>query len=208
VRCFELGVITTANQFRFLTLLQHLLHVVFLGIMLFVSVVNLVREKSYRSSNLDTLFALVWTCSSMVGVLFWSIVAYDRDLIFPKELDMIYPVDINLFHHGFIPILMWMEWAFFQYQIEYSKHIKPIIIFYAAYTIWVYIQKYIYGNYPYNLFNFLSIPGHIIFNGSVMVVTLVLFYGFTIIHQKRWGKNTRRTPTPTSTKKKLAKKVE
>jgi len=111
-----------------------------------------------------------------VGVLFWSIFFYDRELIFPKSLDSVYPFDLNLFQHGIISVLMWLEWLFFQYQISFGKHIGILVYFSLFYTVWLYIQKLVFGNFPYPFYDNLDMMGHVIFNVVVLSSSFFIFY--------------------------------
>jgi len=122
----------------------------------------------------------------MVGILFWSIYFYDRELILPKVHDLVYPCELNMYQHGFIAVIMWFEWLFFYHDIEFKKHTKLIVTFGVVYTCWLYSQKYIFGEYPYPLFEAMNLYGHVTFVSCSISMTVVIFYVLSHIHKLRW----------------------
>jgi len=134
---------------------------------------------------LNDLFVLVWIMTSMVGILFWSIYFYDREMIFPKSFDNVYPQELNMFQHGYLAVLMWLEWLMLYHAIEPTKHIKIILVFGIGYLVWVYIQKIFIG-FPYPLFEAMDIRGHVIFDVCAIVATVTVFYVLNYVHAVRW----------------------
>jgi len=115
---------TIINHIRFLTIINHLLHILFFAGSLLLGLKDLykiVEKNKTPHSLINDLFALVWTVASMVGILFWSIYFYDRELILPKVHDSVYPCELNMYQHGIIAVIMWFEWLFFYHDIEFKK---------------------------------------------------------------------------------------
>jgi len=191
----SLNVHNIFGHLRMLTTLTHLAHTLFFVISLAISLQHL---SNYKKSNGKTVppswvsnfFFVVWVAATMTGVLFWSIFFYDRELVFPKAFEPFYPFHLNLYQHGVVSIVMWIEMLVVFHALEvrnifYNKQMKVLFLVCCIYDAWIYLQRVILGRWTYPFFAQLSIVGHVIFTLSVLVV--VLFVASALAQsQKLW----------------------
>uniref|UniRef100_A0A6B2LM28 FAR-17a/AIG1-like protein n=1 Tax=Arcella intermedia TaxID=1963864 RepID=A0A6B2LM28_9EUKA len=151
-----------------MTMLGHLLHTLF-------SMTLVLRFFWPNLVGVERFFVVVFAMSTAIGILFWAIFFYDRELILPKSLDAIYPMSLNVFQHGFIAILMWVEYYLGKYPFT-STHFRSFINFSIGYTIWTHVQKALFGIYPYPFMEFLDPVGHIVFITPIFSVLGVIYF--------------------------------
>ncbi|KAJ3263700.1 hypothetical protein HK104_006601, partial [Borealophlyctis nickersoniae] len=109
---------TFGGQYQFLTQLNHIFQTGFFFLAILGDIFPPSPSPSPSSSSsfrrtlrtiLNHIFPITFTVATMVGILFWSVYAYDRELIMPKEYDGVYPRELNRFQHGWVAVLAWVE---------------------------------------------------------------------------------------------------
>ncbi|XP_045365556.1 androgen-dependent TFPI-regulating protein isoform X2 [Camelus bactrianus] len=94
------------GQWKYLTFLNLLLQAIFYGVACLEDVLKITTGKKdikFVTAFRDLLFTtLVFPISTFVFLSFWSLFLYDRELVYPKALDDIFPVWLNHALHTFI----------------------------------------------------------------------------------------------------------
>ncbi|KAH0619203.1 hypothetical protein JD844_019000 [Phrynosoma platyrhinos] len=120
----------------------------------------------------------LWSSSvaKFVAVAFWSLYAYDRELVYPKELDDINPSWLNHSMHTTILPLLFIE--LFICAHKYPGRIKGILglgFFAVTYITWILWVHHKSGIWAYPVLEVLSQSGMIVFF-SVSFSVLITFY--------------------------------
>uniref|UniRef100_A0A8B9NWA6 Androgen-dependent TFPI-regulating protein n=1 Tax=Apteryx owenii TaxID=8824 RepID=A0A8B9NWA6_APTOW len=153
----------------------------------FVLVFATAKKKSVSSRLLpvkDFIFSvLVFPVGLFVAVMFWTLYAYNRELIYPEELDEVNPSWLNHTMHTTILPLLFVELIACPHK--YPGKLNGIIglsIFGSSYLIWMLWVNYASGIWVYPVLEALDIAGK---TEICMLINLFLFSGDTQKHKKQ-----------------------
>nr|XP_006134721.1 androgen-induced gene 1 protein-like isoform X2 [Pelodiscus sinensis] len=114
--------------------------------------------------------------NQFVAVTFWTLYAYDRELVYPKELDEINPSWLNHTMHTTILPLLFIELITCPHRyLSKLKGMVGLSIFGTSYLTWVLWVNYASGIWAYPILEVLGIPGKVILF-SISYLVMVGFY--------------------------------
>lgn len=143
----------------------------------------------------DYIFAsLAFPTAMYVGVTFWSLMAIDRELVFPKVLDEFFPTWLNHLMHTNIMIFIYLEmFLTFRPYPKRKRGISGMLILLVAYLSWVHVIYYYSGTWVYPILEVLNWPLKVCF----YLASLVLGIGFYLLgefsNNKIWAKQISQT---------------
>ncbi|KAH0544253.1 androgen-induced gene 1 protein-like [Cotesia glomerata] len=138
-----------------------------------------------------------------VGITFWSLMFFDRELVLPKALDPYFPWWLNHLMHTMIMITTVLEMI--SAPRQYPKKKSGYIGLYAlmiSYLIWIHIIYYKSGVWVYPVMEVLSWPLRILFFISLFGFTGLLYYAGEIIDNLIWGSKKSKNHQKSMTKSK------
>ncbi|XP_055988508.1 androgen-dependent TFPI-regulating protein [Sorex fumeus] len=149
------------GKWKYLTFLNLFLQAIFYGIACLEDVLKGIKGKkhiTFVTALRDRLFTtLVFPISTFVFLTFWIIFLYDRELIYPKDLDNVFPVWLNHAMHTLILPLSFVE--IFQRPHSYLSKKKGLsflsvaCLSYMGRITWLYSKT---GTWVYPVFSKLS----------------------------------------------------
>lgn len=170
------------GSWKFLTYWNLVAHCVFFGLMTVIdflpsnsSLKNQLRKLSHSlSSGICVPFGI------FVFTMFWGLYFYDRELIFPKALEKIYPLWLNhLSHTAICPAIL--------YECYLNSHVcvrKSSLPFFMAmglgYLGWMFFLGLSFDIWVYPVLQRLNLAGRIGFMG----ISAVCLLGFFIFGEK------------------------
>lgn len=121
--------------------------------------------------------ALALPLALLTSLMFWSMSAIDRELVFPKALDEFFPRWLDIILHTNVSILILMEMILVNHQYPTRKSaIRGLALFMLGYLIWIYVIFINTGRWVYGVIGILSAPQRIIFFLICGLVTLTLYF--------------------------------
>ncbi|XP_067623013.1 androgen-induced gene 1 protein isoform X2 [Eurosta solidaginis] len=138
----------------------------------------------------DYLMAtLAFPVALNVGITFWSLYAIDRELVFPRVLDAVFPNWLNHVVHTNIMVFAILElFTSFREYPKRSKGIVGLTIFLITYLVWIHIVKYYSGIWVYPVLEVLELPQRIVFFVAVLAFTLFLYILGEFVNNTVWNK--------------------
>ncbi|XP_063918243.1 androgen-dependent TFPI-regulating protein-like isoform X3 [Zophobas morio] len=120
--------------------------------------------------------AIVFPCTLLVSILFWSLYTLDRELVFPKILPLI--VEMNLNKGNGIEV------------VDFSYTLPVLTAFLLAYKITLFTVHLLYDVWLYPIFRYLSWWQRSFFLGVLyFTAVLFLYLGIRLQHVKRRAKS-------------------
>nr|XP_020008396.1 androgen-dependent TFPI-regulating protein [Castor canadensis] len=188
----KLKIFQGVGQTKYLTLINLLLQAIFFGVACLDDVLKRIKGKKdikFVTAFRDLLFStLAFPLSMFVFLAFWSLFLYDRDLVFPKDLDNIFPVWLN--HAMHTSILPFMLGEVILRPHRYPQKKTGLILLaagalaYITRILWVYSES---GQWIYPVFATLSPLGMaVFFSLSYILVANMYLLGQKLNHWK-WG---------------------
>jgi len=169
---------------KYLTFLNMLLQFVFFSI-------ALLSNFTHRLTKVrDILFAsAAFPIGMFVGIIFWSLWAVDRELVFPARYDVYIPSLVNhLMHTTVIPLqlgqLMLVKHKYPSRAIGYTITATLCM----AYLAWVNIIYYYGGFWVYPVFSVLSPVQRVGFMVVCSAVGGFLYLGGELANKVIWGR--------------------
>lgn len=133
--------------------------------------------------------ALAFPIALNVGITFWSLYAIDRELVFPRILDTVFPSWLNHIMHTNIVVFIILEmFTSFRAYPPRSKGITGLSVFMISYLIWIHIVKHYSGVWVYPVLEVLQLPQRIIFFVAVLAFTLCLYLLGEFMNNIIWAK--------------------
>ncbi|XP_062986436.1 androgen-dependent TFPI-regulating protein [Elgaria multicarinata webbii] len=174
------GIPGYAGPWKFLTCLHVALQAIFYGVSLLADVCVLTKKYRIAKSIFplrDLIFAsLAFPMSMFVFTIFWILFSYDRELVFPKNLDLVILPWLNHAMHSAIFPLTLLD--MFITPRRYPSKAKGLTLTAAtafAYMGWMEQIRMVTGKRPYPIFEALSPFGiGVLLLGSFVFV--VIFY--------------------------------
>ncbi|XP_013856020.1 androgen-dependent TFPI-regulating protein [Austrofundulus limnaeus] len=173
------GIFVYGGPWKYLTFLNLLLQMTFFGL---AAVTDLQQEKT-GSALLkwkDLLFSVfAFPVGMFVVLLFWTIYAIDRELVYPAALDSFFPPWINHAMHTFVfPVLLGelllQPHAYPKTKLSALAALGLVGLAYLSWIIWVYASV---GIWVYPLLGYFSaagLMGFFLFNMSVVTLLYLL----------------------------------
>ncbi|XP_036978538.1 androgen-dependent TFPI-regulating protein [Acanthopagrus latus] len=173
------GIFVYGGPWKYLTFLNLLLQMTFFGL----ATVNDLQPGKKSESTLnrckDLLFSVfAFPVGMFVVLLFWTIFAYDRELVYPATIDTFFPPWMNHAMHTFVLPVLLGEVLVQPHTYPQTKHALAALgvvgLSYLFWIVWVYLSV---GIWVYPLLGHFStngLMGFFFFNMSVVTLLYVL----------------------------------
>jgi hypothetical protein len=138
----------------------------------------------------DYMFAtFTFPISMNVAVVFWSLYAIDRELVFPSVMDPIYPWWLNQILHTNVFTFMVVE-LFLHHHVYPSRkaELLGISIFSLSYIGWVNVVKLVANAWVYPILNVLDLHHRIGFFILIGVLPMLFYFVGEFINTEVWTK--------------------
>ncbi|XP_064539201.1 androgen-induced gene 1 protein [Drosophila montana] len=152
------------GKFKYLTFLDVIVQAIYHSVALLNDIFGnntvTVAPKSCLRQVRDYIFAtFAFPIAHNVCISFWVIYVWDRELIFPAALDLIFPNWLNHVVHTNVALLAIMD--MFTCFRRYPSRLAGVtgnVAFMLLYIIWVNIVRYFSGQWVYPLLEVLPVP--------------------------------------------------
>jgi len=135
------------------------------------------------------LASLAFPIALNVGVTFWTLMAIDRELVFPKFLDAIFPTWLNHIMHTNIVVFIILEmFTSFRSYPTRKNGIFTLAIFMGSYLIWLHVIRFYSGFWVYPILEVLNLPLRILFFIVVLAFTISLYFLGEFLNNCIWSK--------------------
>ncbi|XP_023175343.2 androgen-induced gene 1 protein isoform X2 [Drosophila hydei] len=147
------------------------------------------RAPAIRQFKDWLLSTLAFPVALNVGITFWTLYAIDRELVFPKVLDPVFPSWLNHVLHTNIVVFIVLE-MFTSYRAYPSraKGLTGLAIFMGSYLVWIHIIKHYSNVWVYPVLEVLQLPQRIVFFVAVLGFTFALYLLGEFINNVVWAK--------------------
>ena len=183
----QTGYLSYGGRYKYLTHWNLILQRAYFSI---ACIAFLLKYNHLRSVTKFLFNSLILPLSMIVTTMFWILYSIDRDLIFPKFYDEIYPWWVNHALHSFCALISLTELMMFPFpvpqKLKWEKTVPLLMV--AAYTIWVVRVKYINGVWPYIFLRKLSDTQVAIFLFLCSVVLFFLYWVGVQLRRLKWGR--------------------
>ncbi|XP_007579294.2 androgen-dependent TFPI-regulating protein isoform X4 [Poecilia formosa] len=185
------GIFVYGGPWKYLTFLNLLLQMTFFGL----AAVNDLQpgEKAESALNRwkDLLFSVfAFPVGTFVVVLFWTIFAYDRELVYPANIDAFFPPWINHAMHTLVLPVLLGEVLVQPHTYPQMRHalaaLSVVGVAYLSWIVWVYLTV---GVWVYPLLGHFSAAGLLGFFFFNMVVVTLLYLLGDRLNSQIWRKN-------------------
>ncbi|XP_048406481.2 androgen dependent TFPI regulating protein 1 isoform X2 [Stegostoma tigrinum] len=123
-----------------------------------------------------------------VVVSFWILYAYDRELVYPEQLDKIIPTWLNHAMHTVVLVLLMLELFVVQHRWPNRKGCLVVLVtFCSSYLLWVLWIRHRSSIWVYPILEALSPIGLCIFLTAAVLVTVCLYVVGEKLHRWKWG---------------------
>uniref|UniRef100_A0A667XZC6 Androgen dependent TFPI regulating protein n=1 Tax=Myripristis murdjan TaxID=586833 RepID=A0A667XZC6_9TELE len=175
------GIFVYGGPWKYLTFLNlvSLLQMVFFGLAAVNDFQPGKKSENFLQRCTDLLFSVfAFPVGMFVVLLFWTIFAYDRELVYPATIDAFFPPWINHAMHSFVlPILLGeiMVQPRVYPKIKHGLAALGIVgLAYLSWVIWVYLSVGIWVYPLLGLFSKAGLMGFFFFNMSVVTLLYLL----------------------------------
>ncbi|XP_066481718.1 androgen-dependent TFPI-regulating protein [Tiliqua scincoides] len=186
------GIVPYGGQWKFLTVLNLLFQVIFFGISLLADA--FVLMKKFRIAKFifpfrDLLFgALVFPICMFVFAMFWTLYAYDRELVYPKSIDFVIPAWMNqAMHTSILPLTLLDLLITPRRYPSKGKGLSLLTITMVAYLCWLLWIHFVTGNWVYPVFEALSPFSKAAFFAGSGVFLLLAYNAGEFLCRMIWG---------------------
>lgn len=191
------GARTYGGRWKYLTFINLVMQTVFFGFCVVTDLIHIVvSNKSARSGGLplyllktrDYFFTvLAFPVGTFVCASFWSIYAYNRELVYPKFLDDIIPTWLNhALHTVILPLLLVQMYLQPHKHPSRAKGILSLAVFVSLYLAWVLWVHHVSGIWVYPIMAHLSPAGLVVFLGVASLTMAPLYVLGEKMHQLIW----------------------
>ncbi|XP_053105595.1 androgen-dependent TFPI-regulating protein isoform X1 [Hemicordylus capensis] len=186
------AVLPYGGHWKFLTVLNLLLQAVYYGVALLVDACVLMKKYRIAKSMFplrDLLFgALAFPVSMFVFTCFWALYSYDRELVYPKDIDLIIPTWTNhAMHTTILPLVLLELLVTPRRNPSKAKGISFLLIASVAYVCWLLWIHSVTGKWAYPFFDFLSPLSTTVFFLGCAVFLLFFFNMGGFLCRMIWG---------------------
>uniref|UniRef100_A0A9L0JTJ6 Androgen dependent TFPI regulating protein n=1 Tax=Equus asinus TaxID=9793 RepID=A0A9L0JTJ6_EQUAS len=185
-------ILANGGQWKYLTFLNLVLQPIFYGVAFLEDVLKRIKEKKdvkFITAFRYLLFTtLAFPVSAFVFLLFWILFLYNRELIYPKFLDVIFPAWLNhAMHTSILPISL-AEVILRPHRYPSKKTGLTVLTVasfaYMGRVLWIYSET---GTWVYPVFAKLSPVGlAAFFSLSYILIIGIYLLGEKLNHWK-WG---------------------
>ncbi|XP_049455643.1 androgen-dependent TFPI-regulating protein [Epinephelus fuscoguttatus] len=174
------GIFVYGGPWKYLTFLNLLLQMSFFGLAALNDLQTGKKSENTLSRCKDLLFSVfAFPVGMFVVLLFWTIFAYDRELVYPATIDTFFPPWINHAMHTFVLPVLLGEVLVQPHSYPQTKHALAALggvgLAYLFWIIWVYVSV---GIWVYPLLAHFSSSGLVgFFFFNMLVVTLLYVLG-------------------------------
>jgi len=135
------------------------------------------------------LASLAFPVALNVGVTFWTLYAIDRELVFPRILDPVFPSWLNHIMHTNIVVFIVLE-VFTSYRKYPSRTLglAGLSAFMLSYLAWIHVVKHYSGAWVYPVLEVLAFPQRIVFFIAILIFTLNLYLFGEFLNNIIWSK--------------------
>ncbi|MBZ3875533.1 Androgen-dependent TFPI-regulating protein [Sciurus carolinensis] len=180
-------------QWKYLTLLNLFLQAFFFGVACLDDVLKRIKGRKdikFITAFRDLLFTtLAFPVSTFVFLVFWTIFLYDRELVYPKVLDDIFPVWMNHAMHTFILPFTLLEVILRPHHYPSKKTGIMLLaagtLAYTSRVLWIYSET---GRWVYPMLGKLSPLGLAAFFSSSYFLSVSIYLLGEKINRWKWGK--------------------
>lgn len=148
-----------------------------------------VKDQALVGKIKDYIFAaFTFPLALNVAGLFWSLYAYDRYLVFPKEADAFFPSWLNHILHTNVAIFIVVEMFILQRQYPSRKGgLCGLMVFIFSYLAWLHVIRYHAGVWPYPILNVLDLPSRFAFFIFTMGLPVLMYFLGEWLNEEIWG---------------------
>nr|CAD7199886.1 unnamed protein product [Timema douglasi] len=134
------------------------------------------------------LAAIAFPIAMFVGVTFWSLMAIDRELVFPKALDAFFPSWLNHVMHTNIMMFTVLEMiTSFRVYPRRSKGLGGLTIFMAVYLAWTHVIYYNSGQWVYPVLEVLNLWQRTVFFLALLLFSSLLYLAGEFLNNYIWA---------------------
>ncbi|XP_028278758.1 androgen-dependent TFPI-regulating protein [Parambassis ranga] len=174
------GIFVYGGPWKYLTFLNLLLQMTFFGLAAVSDLQPGKKAASSLSRCKDLLFSVfAFPVGMFVVLLFWSIFAYDRELVYPADIDTFFPPWMNHAMHTLVLPVLLGEVLLQPHTYPQNRHALAALgvvgLAYLSWIIWVYVSVGIWVYPLLGLFSAAGLGGFFFFN--MTVVTLLYLLG-------------------------------
>ncbi|KAM8947702.1 androgen-induced gene 1 protein-like [Pelodytes ibericus] len=188
------GAHTYGGRWKYLTFINQVLQTIFFGVCFLADLCLLLLSSKNRLCSFlvnlrDLIFSvLAFPIGVFVVTSFWSIYAYDRELVYPEILDTFIPQWLNHAMHTYVLPLLLIELFACSHQYPSKKRgLLALSIFCLAYLSWILWVHHASGIWVYPILEKLDVVGMSVFI-AVSYVVIVPFYQIgESLTKLRWG---------------------
>jgi len=124
-----------------------------------------------------------------VTILFWGLYAIDRELVFPRVMDPIYPWWLNHILHTNVFVFMAVEmFILYHHSSNRKAEMAGLSIFIVAYIGWVHVVRLVAGAWVYPVLYVLDLHHRIGFFILVATLPIVFYFAGQFINKQLWTK--------------------
>ncbi|XP_004694798.2 PREDICTED: androgen-dependent TFPI-regulating protein [Condylura cristata] len=160
----KLKIFVNGGQWKYLTFLNLLLQAIFYGVACLEDVLKRIKGKKdikFLTTMRDLLFTtLAFPISTFVFLSFWTLFLYNRELVYPKTLDDLFPVWLNHAMHTSIVLPSLVEIILRPHCYPKKKRGLSLLALacfaYITRVLWIYAET---GTWVYPVFATLSPVG-------------------------------------------------
>ncbi|XP_055638795.1 androgen-induced gene 1 protein-like isoform X3 [Toxorhynchites rutilus septentrionalis] len=148
------------------------------------------------------LAAFAFPVALNVGVTFWTLMAIDRELVFPKALDAVFPGWLNHVMHTNIVIFMVLEICTSFRQFPSRKAgLTGLGVFMASYLVWLHIIRHFGGIWVYPVLDVLNLPQRVVFFAVSLIFSVGLYLFGEFFNNLIWTKELKQLKTVGASKR-------
>lgn len=123
-----------------------------------------------------------------VSVCFWSIYAFDRQFVFPREVDEFFPSWLNHILHTNIAVFILVEMIILHRKyLSRKEGIIGLIVFVFSYVAWLHVTRVYAGRWPYPILETLNLPSKIVFFAITMSCPILMYFIGERLNAKIWN---------------------
>ncbi|KAJ1123093.1 hypothetical protein NDU88_001566 [Pleurodeles waltl] len=190
------GAHTYGGRWKYLTFINQVLQTIYFGVSLLTDIVQLLNPDRKRGFGCylmllrDCMFSvLAFPVGTFVVSCFWSLYAYDRELVYPKILDTIIPQWLNHSMHTTVLPLLLIELVVCSHEYPSKKKgLLALSVFCFAYMAWLLWIHYASGIWVYPILEKLDSVGMAVFFAVSIVVMAPLYFLGEFLTKRVWAK--------------------
>lgn len=183
----------TGGPWQFLTFWNVNFQVFYFGLCAFIDVILSFNQRSKFGGKLCRfrdwfLAAVAFPFGTLVAVMFWSLYAIDRELVFPKWMDEVFPMWLNhVMHTAVVPFLL-VDMYLIQHNYPSRKSgVTGTIFVGLAYLLWILYLGFVLDIWVYKVLKVLSGVHFVLFFVVAAVLLLCIYVFGEKVNSSMWG---------------------